>query len=137
VPACAGIPVTHRGLASSFAVVTGSEDPEKSTCRVDWSALATAVDTLVILMPTRSLPRLFEELRAAGRDPRTPVALVSRGTTPAQTIAVGDLAGMADRLGDAHLDSPVMVIVGDVVDLCDRIGPGVRANAARPALAGS
>ena len=122
VPAYAGIPLTHRTLSSSFAVVTGSEDPEKPTSRVDWAALATAVDTLLILMPTRSLLRVFQELRAHGRDPDTPVAIVSQGTTPTQTIVVGTLASMPRRLEDAILEPPVLVIVGDVVELHDRIG---------------
>src|SRR5262249_62359444 len=77
VPACVGIPLTHRALASSFAVVTGSEDPEKLTGRVDWAALSTAVDTLVILMPTRNLRWIFGELRANGCDAETPVAIIS------------------------------------------------------------
>lgn len=127
VPACAGIPVTHRALASSFAVVTGSEDPDKPS-RVDWGALATAVDTLVILMPTRSAPRVFRELRAGGRDPDTPVAAIGQGTTRAQTIAIGTLDTMASRLDEALLESPVLLIVGEVVDLHDRIGPGDRAG---------
>lgn len=122
VPAYAGIPLTHRALASSFAVVTGSEDPDKATSRVDWAALATAVDTLVILMPTRSLSRVFQALQAHGRDPDTPVALVSQGTTRAQAVVIGTLASMPRQLEDAILDPPVLVIVGEVVDLHDRIG---------------
>jgi uroporphyrinogen III methyltransferase/synthase len=122
VPAYAGIPLTHRALASSFAVVTGSEDSAKATRRVDWAALATAVDTLVILMPTRSLTRAFQQLLAHGRDSGTPVALVSQGTTPAQTIAIGSLASMPRQLEDTVLEPPVLAIVGDVVNLHDRIG---------------
>ena len=137
VPACAGIPLTHRGVSSSFAVVTGSEDRDKSASRVDWAALATAVDTLVILMPTRSLPAVFEELLAAGRHPETPVAVVSRGTTPAQETIAGTLGSIADRLGTALPESPVMVIVGDVVGLGDRLGPSARMPDVYAALAGS
>jgi uroporphyrin-III C-methyltransferase len=122
VPAYAGIPLTHRAVSSSFAVVTGSEDPGKSTSGVNWAALATAVDTLVILMPTRSLSRVFQALRAGGRDPDTPVAVVSQGTTPVQAIVVGSLASMPRQLEDTLLASPVLVIVGEVVDLHDRIG---------------
>jgi uroporphyrinogen III methyltransferase/synthase len=136
VPACAGIPLTHRTLSSSFAVVTGSEDPGKPTSRIDWAALATAVDTLVILMPTRSLRRVFQELRAHGRDPDTPIAIVSQGTTSAQTIVVGDLASMPRQLEDAILEPPVLVIVGDVVDLHDRIG-SISAQPLRAVLANS
>ena len=121
VPAYAGIPLTHRALASSFAVVTGSEDLDKTTSRINWAALATAVDTLVILMPTRSLPRALRELQAYGRDPGTPVAVVSRGTTSAQTVVIGRLATMATLLECADIAPPVLVVVGEVVDLHSRI----------------
>jgi uroporphyrinogen III methyltransferase/synthase len=137
VPAYAGIPLTHRAWSSSFAVVTGSEAPGKSARRVDWEALGTAVDTLVILMPTGSLPRVFQALRAGGRDPDTPVAVVSQGTTPAQIVLVGSLATMPGRLGDAFLASPVLVIVGDVVDLHERIGWFGQAAGLDRVLAGS
>ncbi len=122
VPAYAGIPLTHRALASSFAVVTGSEDFDKTGSRVDWAVLATAVDTLVILMPTRSLWRVFHELQHHGRDPDTPVAVVSQGTTPAQTVVTGTLTTMAGQLEDTALAPPFLIVVGDVVDLRERIG---------------
>ena len=64
VPAAAGIPVTHRGVASSFAVVTGHEDPAKRESAVEWERLATAVDTLVILMGVGALPRIANRLHA-------------------------------------------------------------------------
>src|SRR5262245_53371704 len=69
VPAAAGIPVVHRGLSSSFAVVTGHEDPNKAGGRVDWKALATAVDTIVIVMGAATLPAIVDRLIAGGRDP--------------------------------------------------------------------
>src|SRR6185503_3006858 len=83
VPAAAGIPLTHRGVASSFAVVTGhqqagGDDP------IDWERLARGVDTLVILMGLANLPSIVRELIAHGRDPGTPAALIERGTTEAQ-----------------------------------------------------
>src|SRR5216117_3334874 len=82
VPAYAGIPVTHRGLASTFAVITGHEDPEKPESSIDWAKLATAVDTLVFLMGTKTLPEIVEKLVANGRPPETPVAVIRWGTTP-------------------------------------------------------
>src|SRR5437016_11016345 len=84
VPAYAGIPLTHRRLSSSFAVVTGHDDPEKRRAPVDWAALATAVDTLVVLMGQTQLARIVRELIAHGRPPDTPVALISNGTTASQ-----------------------------------------------------
>src|SRR5207344_1014444 len=88
VPAYAGIPVTHRGVASSFAVLTGHEDPSKDGDAVDWSRLATAVDTLVVLMAVGSFPRIVGALLANGRSPETPVALIRWGTTDAQEVRV-------------------------------------------------
>jgi len=117
VPAAAGIPVTHRRLSSSFAVVTGHEDGCKDAPRVDWSRLATAVDTLVILMGQASLPRIVASLRAAGRPAETPVALVRAGTTVAQQVITGTLATIVRLAVDACLEPPVTIVVGNVVAL--------------------
>jgi uroporphyrin-III C-methyltransferase len=127
VPAYAGIPVTHRGLASSFAVVTGHEDESKDdTTAVDWERLATAVDTLVVLMAARSLPRIARELLVHGRSPETPVAVIRWGTTEIQQSVVLTL-GAAAGLEDAPLPPPVVVVIGDVV----RLSPCLqRANTA-------
>jgi uroporphyrin-III C-methyltransferase len=130
VPAYAGIPVTHRGVASSFAVVTGHEDEGKDEAAVDWSRLATAVDTLVILMGVRSLPRIATALLEAGRAPATPVALVRWGTTDAQESVVGRLDQIATLAAAARLAPPVVIVVGDVVNLRERLAWfGVRADA--------
>ena len=119
VPAYADIPVTHRGLASSFAVVTGHEDESKDdTTAVDWERLATAVDTLVVLMAARSLPRIARELLAHGRPPETPVAVIRWGTTAVQQSVLLTL-GAAAQLDGAPLPPPVVVVIGDVV----RLGP--------------
>ncbi len=116
VPAAAGIPVTHRGLASSFAVVTGHEDPTKPESAVDWERLATAVDTLVILMGMGTLPRVAARLLAAGREADTPAALIHRGTTEAEEIVVGTLGDIAARA--AHLTAPAVIVIGEVVVFC-------------------
>jgi uroporphyrinogen III methyltransferase / synthase len=121
VPAYAGIPVTHRGLASSFAVVTGHEDPGKDGPGVDWARLATSVDTLVLLMGARSLPRIAAELVAHGRAPDTPVALIRWGTTEAQETVIGTLADMATRAESLALAPPVLAVIGAVVGLHDRL----------------
>ena len=130
-PAYAGIPVTHRGLASSFAVVTGHEDPGKGAAGVDWARLATAVDTLVLLMGGKSLPRIAATLVAHGRPPDTPVALIRWGTTEAQETVVGTLGDIAARAAAAGLVPPVVAVIGPVVSLRERLewfGP----RAARP-----
>jgi uroporphyrin-III C-methyltransferase len=121
VPAYAGVPVTHRGTASSFAVVTGHEDGDKAEESVDWAGLATAVDTLVVLMGVRTLPRIARTLLAAGRRPDTPVALIRWGTTDAQETVVGRLDQIADLAAAVPLAPPVVIVIGDVVALRDRL----------------
>jgi uroporphyrin-III C-methyltransferase len=121
VPAYAGIPLTYRGIASSFAVVTGHEDGCKRDGAVDWARLATGVDTLVILMGLGSLPRIAAALVAHGRAPSTPVALVRWGTTELQEVLAGRLDEIADRAHAAGLEPPVVIVVGDVVSLRDRL----------------
>jgi len=121
-PAYAGIPVTHRGLASSFAVVTGHEDPTKEESALDWSHLATGVDTLVLLMGVGNLPRIVEQLLAHGRPADTPVALVRWGTTPQQQAVGGTLADIVDRVQAAGLRPPAVTIVGEVAGLRRHLG---------------
>ncbi len=119
VPAYAGIPVTHRGIAASFAVLTGHEDPTKDGDAVDWARLATAVDTLVVLMAVGSFPRIVGALLANGRAPETPVALIRWGTTEAQEVRVGTLGDIVGR--GRGLEAPVVAVIGDVVTLRGRL----------------
>jgi uroporphyrinogen III methyltransferase / synthase len=128
VPAYAGIPITHRGLASSFAVLTGHEDPSKDGDATDWKKLATAVDTLVILMAVGSFPRIVGALLAHGRPPETPVALIRWGTTEAQEVRVGTLADIVGRA--RGLEPPVVAVVGDVVSLRKQLAWSVEAATA-------
>lgn len=118
VPAYAGIPVTHRMFASSFAVVTGHE-AHKTQSSVDWAKLATAVDTLVILMGMKNLPQIATELRIHGLAPETPVAVIRWGTTNEQETVTGTLADIVDKT--AHVKSPVVIVVGKVVELNGRL----------------
>jgi uroporphyrinogen III methyltransferase/synthase len=126
-PAAAGIPVTHRGLSSSFAVVTGHEDPGKTAGSVDWDRLATAVDTLVILMGIATLPVIAARLIAAGRDPATPAAVIERGLTAAQRTVTGTLGNIAERA--ARLASPAVIVIGDVASM-QAVSPHYSASAA-------
>jgi uroporphyrinogen III methyltransferase/synthase len=121
VPAYAGIPVTHRGLASSFAVITGHEDPTKAETAIDWSKLATGVDTLVFLMGTATLPQIVEKLVENGRPAATPVAVIRWGTTPAQEVVTGTLADIVRRVKKARLEPPAITVVGDVVRLREKL----------------
>jgi uroporphyrin-III C-methyltransferase len=133
VPAAAGIPVTHRGLASSFAVVTGHEDPAKPGPAVDWERLATAVDTLVVLMGTAALPAIARGLVAGGRDPDTPAALIHAGTTPAQEVVSCRLVELGE--GGAPLPPPTTVVVGGVARLASA-APASTAAVAMPSPEG-
>jgi uroporphyrinogen III methyltransferase/synthase len=120
-PAYAGIPVTHRGLASSLAVVTGHEDPAKDETALDWPRLATGVDTLVFLMGVGNLPHIVEQLLAHGRPADTPVALVRWGTMPAQETVHGTLADIVHKVQAAGLKPPAVTVVGPVAGLRERL----------------
>ncbi|HEY2666524.1 MAG TPA: siroheme synthase CysG [Actinomycetota bacterium] len=109
----AGIPVTDRRLSSSFAVVTG----HCATGEVDWDRLATAVDTLVVLMGLRRLPEIVERLLAAGRPGDTPAAVVENGSLPGQRVVASSLAELPAAVGRAALSPPAVIVVGDVVRL--------------------
>src|SRR5437762_2888155 len=95
-PAYAGIPVTHRGLSTHFTVVTGHEDPGKERTDVDWSALARAGGTLVILMGAGRIGEIARLLIDGGRAPETPVAAVRNGTRANQATVRATLATVAD-----------------------------------------
>ena len=118
VPAYAGIPLTHRGMSSSFAVITGHEACKASPA-VDWKGLATAVDTLVILMGLKSLPGIVAQLLVNGRSPETPAALIRWGTTGKQEIVTDTLADIAGKA--ATLRPPVVVVIGEVVSLSEKL----------------
>lgn len=121
VPAYAGIPLTQRGYASSFAFVTGHEDPSKEGAGVAWPVLATGVDTLVVLMAFNNLDRVVERLIAGGRPPHTPVAVIASGTLPGQRVAVGTLADIVERVERSGLSNPAVAVVGEVVRLRERL----------------
>ncbi|MDQ4080714.1 MAG: uroporphyrinogen-III C-methyltransferase, partial [Gemmatimonadota bacterium] len=119
-PAYAGIPVTHRGRATSVAFVTGHEEPEKANSAIDWRSLAR-VDTLVLYMGVRTLPAAIADLIAAGRAPGTPAAVIERGTLPSQRVVTGTLETIVQRARDASIEAPAVVVIGDVVALRDDI----------------
>ena len=118
VPAYAGIPLTHRSFASSFAVVTGHE-ARKAKSTVNWSNIATAVDTLVILMGRASLPLIVKKLIEHGRSAKTPAAVIRSGTTGDQETVVGTLENIADK--SAVIESPALIVIGDVVSLANKL----------------
>ena len=117
VPSYAGIPVTHRGVAASFAVVTGHEDPDKTESSHNWKQLATAVDTLVFLMGVENLPYITGKLIENGRAGDTPAAVIRWGTKPEQRVLVTTVATAAADVAAAGLTPPAIFVVGDVVRL--------------------
>ncbi|SRR6266496_148812 len=120
-PAYAGIPVTHRGVASDVAVVSGHLDPAQPGSTVDWQALADGPATLVLLMALDRLDAIATELVKRGRPGDTPVAVIRNATLPDQQVLVGTLGTVAEQVGRAGLRPPAVVVVGDVVRLRDRL----------------
>jgi uroporphyrinogen III methyltransferase / synthase len=120
-PAYAGIPVTHRDHTSTFAVVTGHEDPTKADSSIDWQKLATGVGTLVCLMGVGNLPQIVAKLIEHGRDAQTPVAIVQQGTEARQKTVTGTLADIVERAREADIKPPAVTIVGEVVRLREKL----------------
>lgn len=116
-PAYAGIPVTQRAMATSFAVVTGHEDPTKENSGVNWKHIAGGADTLTFVMGLGNLPEITRQLQLHGRDASTPAAVVRWGTKPEQQTVVGTLATIAEEVKAAGLRPPGLLVVGDVVSL--------------------
>ncbi len=117
VPAYAGIPVTHRKLAASFAVITGHEDPSKSESSIRWDKLATGVDTLVFLMGMQNLAEIAARLMASGRPGETPAAVITDGAGPRQKTVTGTLHNIVSLAREAGLGPPGILVVGEVVRL--------------------
>ncbi len=115
VPAYAGIPVTHRDLASSFSVITGHESPEKLDHSIYWDKVTNATGTLVFLMGVAKIGYISEQLIKHGRTPETPVALVRWGTRAEQRTVAGTLGDIEEKVKEANLQPPAVIVVGDVV----------------------
>jgi uroporphyrin-III C-methyltransferase/precorrin-2 dehydrogenase/sirohydrochlorin ferrochelatase len=117
-PAVAGIPLTHRGLAADFTVVSGHLDPGRPAAEgIDWPGLATHAGTLVILMAMDRLELIASELIRHGRGADTPAAVVHRATLPGQRVVrapLRELAAAAEREG---VGAPAVVVIGEVVDV--------------------
>ena len=124
-PAYAGIPVTHRGVAAGFTVVSGSEDPSKPESSVRWEELARSLaahgGTLMTLMGWASIEKIMAALQRAGLSADTPVALVQWGTWNRQRTVTGTLATAAGRGRAAGLAAPVVAVIGEVVSLREEL----------------
>jgi len=120
-PAYAGIPVTHRGLASAVALITGHEDPEKPETAIDWDALAAFPGTLVFYMGVRQLPHITASLIAAGRAASEPAAVIEAGTLPGQRSLLGTLETIAGIVQAENVKPPSITVVGAVAGLGEQI----------------
>jgi uroporphyrin-III C-methyltransferase / precorrin-2 dehydrogenase / sirohydrochlorin ferrochelatase len=114
-PALAGIPVTHRGVAHEFTVVSGHVPPDSPASLVDWPALARMRGTLVILMGLKNLPVIAGTLLGEGRAADTPAAVVQEGSTDAQRVLRSTLSRIAADTREAGIRPPAVVVIGDVV----------------------
>ena len=117
VPACAGIPLTHREYASSFAAITGNEAATKSASSVYWSGLAKSYETLVFLMGVKNIATISSKLIKGGKSVDTPVAVIRWGTRPDQETIVGTLGDITQLVKESVMRPPAVMVVGKVVNL--------------------
>ncbi|RLA75189.1 MAG: uroporphyrinogen-III C-methyltransferase [Epsilonproteobacteria bacterium] len=118
VPAYAGIPVTQRGVVSSFRVITGHEARGKAVSQIDWDSYKTD-ETLIFLMGLHNLKTICKKLIQHGKKPDYPAAVISKGTTKSQKIVVGNLENIHEK--SKNIDTPALIIVGKVVNLRDKL----------------
>ena len=117
-PAYAGIPVTHRGIAVSFRVVTGHESPNKKESQIPWENFKTN-DTIIFLMGLHNLAKISKKLQEVGKPADYPCAVISKGTTNEQSVVVGTLGDIVAKAKDAQ--TPALIIVGEVVKLREQL----------------
>lgn len=119
--AYAGIPVTHRDFASSFHVITGHESNTKEGLALNYELLAKEEGTLVFLMGLNNLPHITKELIAGGKDPDTPTAVIQEGTTARQRMAKGTFRTIEERVKEAGIVTPAVILVGEVASLSEKL----------------
>jgi len=117
-PAYAGIPVTHRGVAVSFRVVTGHESPHKKESQIPWENFKTD-DTIVFLMGLHNLSKISKKLMEIGKSKDYPCAVISKGTTKEQSVVVGTLENIVEKAKD--VPTPALIVVGKVVELREQL----------------
>lgn len=137
--AYAGIPLSHRELSSSVALVTATERPDKAGAGFDAAALSLGADTAVFYMGLHQLDALTERLVAHGRSPETPAAVIQWGTSAEQRVITSPLRDLHRRATEAGITSPALIIVGETVRLREKLrwfdrGPlfGLRVLVTRP-----
>jgi uroporphyrin-III C-methyltransferase len=119
--AYAGIPLTHRKFASSIAIVTGHEDPEKKETSIQWDKLAQAVSTIVVLMGIERLDSIVRNLIKAGLSNDTEIAIIENGTTMEQRVIKGTLYNIVETVKSAKIKPPAIIIIGKVVSLQEKL----------------
>lgn len=117
----AGIPLTHRDYSQSVRFITGHLKEQQ--VNLDWSEFANRNQTIVFYMGLVGLPKIAEQLLSIGRSPKTPVAIIEKGTTPNQKVTITSLAEINPLLANVQFKAPTLVIVGDVVSLRQRLWP--------------
>ncbi|MCW2764861.1 MAG: uroporphyrinogen-III C-methyltransferase [Nocardioides sp.] len=115
VPAVAGIPVTHRGVAHEFTVISGHLPPGHPESLTNWGAVAGLTGTLVLMMAVQNAPAIAEALMGSGRSAETPVAAICDGTMPGERTVLSTLGSLARDLAAEHVKPPAIIVVGDVV----------------------
>jgi uroporphyrin-III C-methyltransferase/precorrin-2 dehydrogenase/sirohydrochlorin ferrochelatase len=115
VTGVAGIPLTHRGVAHDFAVVSGHLPPGHPDSLVSWEALGGLDGTLVLMMAVDNAAAIADALVAHGRRPGTPVAVVSDGTMPDERTVLATLGTLGKRIAETGVRPPAIIVVGDVV----------------------
>ncbi len=120
VPAYAGIPVTHRNFTSTLAIITGHEAEGKEESSINFEALSR-LGTLVFLMGMKNLPFIAKRLVECGKSEETPVAVIRWGTTEKQKTVVGNLKNIVERVKEARLTAPAIIVIGEVVKLRDKL----------------
>jgi uroporphyrin-III C-methyltransferase len=119
-PAYAGIPVTHRDYSSSFAMITGHRK-EGEDDNIKWESIAKGIDTIAIYMGVKNLPYIRNKLLEHGKNPNTPAALIHWGTLQNQKTAIGTLETIVETAEREQITNPSMIVIGDVVQLHDKI----------------
>jgi uroporphyrin-III C-methyltransferase / precorrin-2 dehydrogenase / sirohydrochlorin ferrochelatase len=132
VPASAGVPLTHRGIAQEFHVVSGHVSPGDERSDVDWKALASSRATLVLLMATEHLESIASTLMRYGRNEQTPVSVIADGTLPSQRTITTRLDTVARDVARAAIRPPAVVVVGEVVTISEQIWELCGGMAAAP-----
>jgi len=118
--ASAGIPLTHRGLAASFAIVTGSRCSDHE-CPVRWDRLVDSVDTIVVYMGISQFSDIREQLLLYGKEGTTPVAVIENGTTSRQRTVTGTLNNIEKLVSVMNISNPALIIIGEVVKVREQL----------------